>query len=123
MIAALGRQHSLNFIGGVVAGGLIGILAFVTWALVFRTVPETNENALLILIGILATNIGQVVNWFFGSSSESKKQTDTIETLAKTAQTAGATLAQPDAMVIPPGTSATATATESGTVITPDVKP
>lgn len=123
MIAHLSRQHSLNLIGGVVASGLIGILAFVTWALVFRTVPETNENALLILIGILATNIGQVVNWFFGSSSESKKQTDTIETLAQTARTAGATLAQPDALVIPPGASATATATDSGTVITPDVKP
>jgi hypothetical protein len=113
-------QDILNLTGGGVAVGLVLVLGFVTWALVFQTVPETNQNGLLILIGILSTNITQVVSFFFGSSSQAKKQADTIDTLAQTARTAGASLAAPDALLIPPGTSATATATPSGTVITPD---
>jgi hypothetical protein len=119
----LNQQDFVNWTVGLVALGLILILGFMTWALVMRTVPAENQNALLLLIGNLTGLVGVVVAFYFGSSSTTKKQADTIDTLAKTAQTAGATLAQPDAMVIPPGTSATATATESGTVITPDVKP
>ena len=112
------NREALNLAGAFVAAGLIGILGFVTWALVFAEVPDANQNALTLLIGILSANVGVVVGFFFGSSVTSKKQTETIDTLAKTAQTAGATLSgEPAPIVLKEGQSATATATEAGTVI------
>jgi hypothetical protein len=119
----LAQQEVVNWTGAVVGVGLVGIMAFVTWALVFVTVPTENQTSLVQLVGNLTGLIGIVVGFYFGSSSTQKKQADTIDSLAKTAQTAGVALGQPDAMVIPPGTSATATATPEGTVITPDTKP
>lgn len=117
-------QLILNWFGGGIAVGLILVMGFVTYALVYEEVPETNQNALLILIGILSTNITSVIQYFFGSSAQTKQQSETIDTLAKTAQTAGTALAstgKPEAIVIPEGGSATATATPDGTVITSDV--
>lgn len=83
-------QDLLNMSGSLIAGGLIVVMAFVTYALVYEEVPEKNQNALLILIGILSTNITQVIQFFFGSSSQAKTQQDTIDTLAKTTQVAQA---------------------------------
>lgn len=76
-------KESLNIAGGFVAAGLIAILGFTTWALVYQDVPEANQNALTLLIGILSANVGVVVGFFFGSSVTSKKQTETIDTLAR----------------------------------------
>ena len=98
-------------VGAFVAGGLIAILAFVTWALVFREIPKPNENAFTLLIGILSANVGLVVGFFFGSSVTSKKQSETIDTLAKTAQTAGVALAPPS-VTLDPGESATVKAAQ-----------
>ena len=78
---------------GLVGGGLIAILGFVTWALVFYEIPPANENAFLLLVGILSANVGAVVGYFFGASITNKKQSETIDTLARTAQTAAAALA------------------------------
>ena len=86
-------RESLNLAGAFVAAGLIAILGFVTWALVFAEVPEANQNALTLLIGILSANVGVVVGFFFGSSVTNKKQADTIEKQASTIQTAQAALA------------------------------
>lgn len=118
-------QDVINWTGGIIALVLMAILAFVTFALVRWTIPGENENALMFLLGQLTALISVVVAFYFGGSSTAKKQTDTIDTLAKTAQTAGSALAStatPDALVIPTGQAATATATESGTVIQPDKK-
>lgn len=82
----------LNITGGLCAGGLIALLGFATWALIFVEVPDKNQNALLILIGILSTNVGQVVSFFFGSSSTDKKSSETISTLASTNASAQAAL-------------------------------
>lgn len=101
------NRESLNLAGAFVAAGLICILGFVTWALVFREVPKPNENALTLLIGILSANVGVVVGFFFGSSVMSKRQTETIDTLAKTAQTAGAALTPDPTVVLSPGDTAT----------------
>lgn len=116
-------QDVVNWTGAAIAILLALILAFVTYALVRWTIPTENENALMLLLGHLNGMVSVIVAFYFGSSSQAKKQADTIDTLAKTAQTAGtviATAATPDALVIPPGASATATATPDGTVITPD---
>lgn len=114
------NRETMNIAGGFVAAGLICILGFVTWALVFVEVPKANENAFTLLIGILSANVGLVVGFFFGSSVTNKKQAETIDTLAKTAQTAGvAASASPEAIVLKEGQSATATAGPGGVVIEP----
>ena len=88
-----------------------------TWALVYVAVPEANNNALTLLIGILSANVGMVVGFFFGSNVSSKKQTETIDTMAKAA--ASTAPAGDAAIVLKEGQSARATATEAGTVIEP----
>lgn len=87
------KQESLNLAGAFVATGLICILGFVTWALVFRTVPTDNQNALTLLIGILSANVGMVVGFYFGSSVTNKKQAETIDKQASTIQEAQSALA------------------------------
>ena len=111
------NREALNLAGAFVAAGLICILAFVTWELVYVAVPEANNNALTLLIGILSANVGMVVGFFFGSNVSSKKQTETIDTMAKAA--ASTAPAGDAAIVLKEGQSARATATEAGTVIEP----
>lgn len=101
-------RNALNKQGGWIAFMLCGMLGFCLWALVFREVPEANQNALLVVIGILSGALGVVVNFYFGSTSTSKKQQETIGTLADTAKSAQAALpAVNGANVIPvaPGDS------------------
>ena len=108
-------RESLNLAGAFVASGLIAILGFVTWALVFAEVPEANQNALTLLIGILSANVGVVVGFFFGSSVTSKKQTDTIDKLAettKTAQAMPAPLVADATVTLAPGETATVEASQ-----------
>lgn len=112
------NRESMNIAGAFVAIGLVCILGFITWALVFQAIPDGNENSLTLLIGVLSANVGLVVGFFFGSSVTNKKQTEAIEAMAKTAQTAGVALTgDAGAIVLKEGQSATATATDSGTVI------
>ena len=106
------NREAMNIAGAFVAAGLISILGFVTWALVFIKVPVDNAIALNLLIGNLSALVGMVVGFFFGSSVTTKKQSETIDTLAKNAQTVGN-----DGIVLQQGQSATATATADGTVI------
>ncbi len=117
------RQTYLNIAGGLIGVGVVSILAFITWALVFRQIPDGNENVLTLLVGILAANVGMIVGFFYGSSADSKKQGETIGVMAKTAATAGVALGtSPGAIVLEPGEQATATATFGGTVIEPGDK-
>ena len=106
------NREAMNIAGAFVAAGLISILGFVTWALVFIKVPVDNAIALNLLIGNLSALVGMVVGFFFGSSVTTKKQSETIDTLAKNAQIVGN-----DGIVLQQGQSATATATADGTVI------
>ena len=102
------RQETLNVAGAIIGTSLVGILAFLAWALVYVRVPDGNETAMNVLLGILSTQVGMVVGFYFGSSFSSKKQTETIDTLAKTAQVAGEALSpSADATVtLEPGQSA-----------------
>lgn len=104
----------INLAGAFVGAGLIIILAFVTWALVFLDIPDQNQNNLTLLIGNLVALVGLVVGFFFGSSSENRKQTETIDTLATTAATAQAALTPVAAadVVLKPGETATVATTE-----------
>lgn len=98
-------------VAGLIAGGLIAILGFLTWALVFRDIPGANENSMTVLLGILSAQVSMVVGYYFGSTVGAKKQTETIDTLAKTAQSAGAALNPAADVTIEPGQAATVAAT------------
>lgn len=111
-------QESLNIAGGFVAAGLIIVLAFVTWALVYHELPKANESAFLVLIGILSGNIGTVVSYFFGSSVSTKKQTEAIADMAKNAASVGNV--PPEIINLPPGASASVSSTPAGTEIKPE---
>ena len=85
-------QSTVNLSGLLIGLGLTVILGGVTFALIKYDIPKDNQNALLILIGILSTNIGVIVNWHFGSSAGSRKLIDANSTLANTAAVAQAAL-------------------------------
>lgn len=117
-------QESLNIAGAFIACALVSILAFITWALVYRAIPNSNNNSLTLLIGILSSNVGMVVGYFFGSSVNNKKQTEAIAAMAETAKTAGTALtADTGTINLKPGEVATATASTSGTVIDKEPAP
>lgn len=113
-ITPTGRTF-LNVAGSLIGLSLLGIFAFLTWALVYEEIPPGNETVLNVLLGILSTQVGLVVGFFFGSNVANKQQTETIDTLAQTAKRAGEELAptKPEPTIkIEPGESATVKAEE-----------
>lgn len=74
----------LNVAGSITGLGLVGLLWFATWALVFQKIPQENQTNFSTLMGIISMNVGLVVGFFFGSSVNNKKQSETISTMAKT---------------------------------------
>jgi len=109
------RQSLLNITGGVIGVALVAILGFMAWSLVYRAIPAENESTLNVLLGILSTQVGMVVGFYFGNSVGSKRQTETIDKLAETAKAAQAALptnAKPD-VTLEPGESATVKADQS----------
>lgn len=101
------RQESLNLAGALIGVLLVGVLAFLAWALVFVRVPPENETAMNVLLGILSTQVGIVVGFYFGSSLGNKKQADTISTLADTAKTVAQTVAPTPSIPVGPGEQVT----------------
>jgi hypothetical protein len=86
-------QSLVNKVGAGVAFGMVVLLGFTIYALVYIAVPEANQNALLVLIGAVSTNVTAVVSFFFGSSSGNKAKDDAVNTLAATAAAAQSALA------------------------------
>jgi hypothetical protein len=72
-----------NVASGIFAALMIGILAFMAYALVYQTIPLSNRDALVYLLGIISANIGQVTSFFFGSSASSRTKDETISRIAK----------------------------------------
>jgi hypothetical protein len=66
-------QYSL---GALVAIGLYWIV----YLLILKETPEGNRDALLILLGVMASSFANIVGYFFGSS---KGSSDKNEMLAK----------------------------------------
>ena len=67
---------------GAIAGGLISIMAFLTWALIYRSIPAENKEALTVLLGVLSANIGIVVGYYFGSTNNNRAKDQAIAHLA-----------------------------------------
>jgi amino acid permease len=61
-------------------GGLIAIGFFVIlFALITKAVPESNSEALYIVLGALVASFSGVVSYFFGSSQGSRDKTEMYE--------------------------------------------
>lgn len=72
-----------NIASGIFAALLGGILAFMAYALIFQSIPLNNRDALLMLLGIVSANIGQVTSFFFGSSASSRQKDEVISKMTK----------------------------------------
>lgn len=92
MTEAEARKH-LNITGAVIAIVLVMLLGALIGALVFTEVPDANQNALLIVVGIVSTNVGTVVGFYFGSSAATRAKDETIAVQAQTAKKAQEALA------------------------------
>jgi hypothetical protein len=66
----------------IVAVGILGVLLFLVWALTYVAIPEANSNAVTVLLGAVAANVGAVVNYYFGSSATSKAKDETISNMS-----------------------------------------
>lgn len=111
-------REVLNLAGSLIALAMILMLGGTLWALVRLEVPQPNRDALMVVIGILSSNVGTIINFFYGSSATNKKQADTIEKQASTieaAQSALAPLVPPPTVTLAPGDTATAKAEPEGT--------
>lgn len=86
------NPQSLNVTGAVVAVLLVLLLGLAIGALLMRAVPDANMNVLLVLLGALATNVTNVVQFLFGSSAGTRQKDSTLATLANTAAAAQAAL-------------------------------
>ena len=100
----------LNATGLLVAVGLIGILAFVTWALVYVEIPDRNEASLIQLIGILSGSIVVLVSFFYGNSVGNKNKDETNNKLADLAQ-------QAQAAALPPSNTVPLAPNDSVTIV------
>lgn len=72
-----------NIASGFFATLLGAILAFMAYALIFQSIPDNNRDALLMLLGIVSANIGQVTSYFFGSSQSSRAKDVVISNMTK----------------------------------------
>lgn len=110
----------IDQVGAIIALLVITVYAFTVMAPYF--LPQGTNPDLIQLIdrnkGTVDTVTVAVVMFFFGASVGRSKDQESINVLAKSAQNAGiAAGASPEALVVPSGQSATATATDAGTVI------
>lgn len=103
---------------------IITILGATLVELFIYAVPATNRDAIMLIVGSLLTKFSDVVAYSFNTTAGSSKKDAIIKTQAETAKVAGAvlgSLSYPDnSITLAPGQEATAKATDSGTIITPN---
>lgn len=89
-------------VAAIVAIGLLVITAAATLAVFLVPIPEKNETIVGQALGTLWSLLGVVVAFFYGTSTGNRKDSDTIATLAQTAQAVQKVLdptAKPDVTV------------------------
>lgn len=67
---------------GAVALSVLSILGFIAWALVYMPIPAENQNAITVLLGVVAAQVSGVVGYYFGSSASSKAKDETISNMS-----------------------------------------
>lgn len=79
-------SNRVNNVGGfLVAWGLLLCFMYVTYVVMHNDIPDKNQNTVVFILGFLTAQIGTVINWYYGNSASSKKQTETIATAVDTA--------------------------------------
>jgi hypothetical protein len=78
--------------GAVVVTALLLMLGASLWYLLNNELPKTNEIIISMIIGMIVSKVGTIVDFRYGGSQQSRKQTDTNAVLANTAQAAQAAL-------------------------------
>lgn len=104
------RQLALNVSGGLLVASTLIMLGYVGWGLMNKEVALNNKDAMMLFLGVLLAKYSDLIAFFFGGSSQSKKQAETINKQADAIITAQASPAPatPDATVtIEPGETAT----------------
>lgn len=89
-------------VAAIVAIGLLVITAAATLAVFVVPIPEKNETIVGQALGTLWSLLGVVVAFFYGTSTGNRKDSDTIATLAQTANAVQKVLdpnAKPDVTV------------------------
>lgn len=100
------RQSLINWSGVFVTVVLMGLLTFSLYGLVYQAIPDGNRDPFLVVVGMIVTKVGSIVDWHYGGSSTAKRQEETIGTLAETAKSAQAALAPTEpAVTLTPGES------------------
>lgn len=61
----------------------LSAFAFMCYALVYVPIPESNKEALYILIGIISSTVGLIVGFYYGSSKGSQKKTELIDKMTE----------------------------------------
>lgn len=111
--------QTLNWFGGIIAILIIGLLWFISYALIFVEIPTTNQTNLAQIIGMIGIQIGIIIGWFFRGSQNEKEQSKTISTLVATASKAQDALPPVAAPVIPGGSAAAPASTGDDVVLQP----
>lgn len=78
----------VNINGAVVAAMMIGMLWFLLVELFSVPVPSANHDVLLVVIGVLLREVGNIVSFYFTGDATTRRQADTIASLAKGAVSA-----------------------------------
>lgn len=106
-------REVLNLSGAIIGMLLVGILAFLAWALVYVQVPVENETAMNVLLGILSTQVSMVIGFHFGGSMSNKKLTEATASQAETIKTAQAALTPSvNSVPVAPGETVSVTGTD-----------
>ena len=107
-------QTTLNFTGSLLAVMLVTTLAGALFLVSKIDIPQPNHDLLLVVVTAIVSNVGNIINYFFGSSVNNKKLADTVASQAQTIGQAQNALT-PDAgktVTIDSGQTATVKASE-----------
>lgn len=69
----------INPIKTIAALGVISMMAFMCYALVYIKIPTDNREALLIVLGIISNSVAGIIGYYYGSSAGSKNKDDIIK--------------------------------------------
>lgn len=59
------------------------LLCFMCYALVYVAIPDSNKEALYIIIGILSSTVSMIAGFYYGSSKSSQKKDNVIESMTE----------------------------------------
>lgn len=107
-----GRQLVLNVTAAGLAAATVALVFLATWFLFNRELALNNRDAVMLVLGVLLAKYSDLHAFFFGSSSQTKRQAETIDKLADTTAKAqeAANPSPAPAVTLAPGEKATVAA-------------